>query len=61
MENNWLYKSGANSMLYNVGIKGLTLSSLIFLTSPVFFAKKKCLSETSIYLSVSANEHGIKP
>ena len=61
MENNQLHKSGANRTLYNVAMKGFTLSSHItILTSPVCFTVTKFLSATSIYLSVSTNWPGIK-
>ena len=61
MKNNQSHKSGENSTLYNISTKGLPLWSHIFvLTSPVFFAVTKFLYTTSIYLSVSTNETGIK-
>ena len=57
-----MHKSGANSMLYNVAMKGLPLMSRIFIwTYPVCFVVTKFLSSTSIYLSVSANESSKKP
>ena len=41
MENNRSHKSGANSTLYNVAMKGLTLSPHMFIwTSPVFLLWK---------------------
>ena len=61
MENNRLHKSGANSTLYNISMKGLPLLSQIFIwSSPVFFYVIKSPSVTSIYLSVSTNKPGIK-
>ena len=62
MVNNWLHKTGANSALYNLEIKGFPLLSHIFIWNyPVCFAVTKYPSTTSIYLSVSTNEPGIKP
>ena len=50
MENNWLHKSGANSLLYNVAMEGFPLSSPIFIwTIPVCFTVTKSLHVTSIY------------
>ena len=61
MENNLSYKSGANSKLYNVAMKVLSLSSHIFIwTSPVYFAVMKFRPATSIYLSFSPSETGNK-
>ena len=61
MENNQLHKSGDSSILYNVAIKGFPLLPYIFIcTSPVYFAVMKFSSATSMYLSVSASEHGTK-
>ena len=61
MENNKSRKSGANSTLYNVEMKGFPLLLRIFIWNyPSCFTVTKCPSATSIYLSVSANEPGIK-
>ena len=61
MGNNWSHKSGANSRLYNVAMKGFPLLSCIFiLTSPVCFAVTKFQSKTLIYLSISTNKPAIK-
>ena len=61
MENNLLHKSGANSTLYDMTMKGFPLQSRIFIrTFLVCFAVFKCPSATLVYLSVSKNEPGIK-
>ena len=61
MENNQSHKSGANITLYNVAMKGVSLSSLIYIWScPVCFAVTKFPSTTLIYLFVYTNEHGMK-
>ena len=61
MENNQSQKSGANSTLYNVEIKGFRLSSHIFIyTSPVCFTVTKFPYENLVYLSVSTNKPGTK-
>ena len=61
MENNQLHKSGANITLYNIAMKVFPLSPHIFIwTFPVCFAVTKFPSATSIYLSVSTNDTGIK-
>ena len=61
MEKNRLHKSGANSTLFNVEINGFPLSSHIFIwTSHIVFAVMKRKSKNSMYLSVSANDPGIK-
>ena len=61
MENNQSHKSGANSTLYNVAMKGFPLYSHIFIwTSTVCFAVTKFPSTNLIYLSVYTNEPGIK-
>ena len=61
MLNNRSHKSGTNSTLYKVAMKGFPLSSRIFIwNSPAFFSVMKFPSATSIYLSVSNNEPGIK-
>ena len=52
MENNQSHKSGANSMIYNIEMKGLSLSSSIFIsTYPVCFAVTKFSYATSIYFT----------
>ena len=59
MENNQPHNSGAHSMLYNTEVKGLPLSSLIFIcTSPVYFAVKKFPSETLMSLSIYNRKPG---
>ena len=61
MENNQLHKSGENSILYNVSMKVLPLSSHIFIwTYPVCFAVMIFPFANSIYLSISVNKPGIK-
>ena len=61
IENNLLRKSGAKSMLCNVAMKGSPLSSHIFIhTCPFCFVVTWCTSATSMCLSVSSNEPGIK-
>ena len=61
MENNQLRNSDANSTLYSAAMKGLPLSSHIFIwTSPVCFTLTKFPYATSIYLFVSASETSIK-
>ena len=61
MENNRSHNSGANSTLYNVAMKIFPLLSHIFIWNTTFcFAVTKFPYATSIYLSVSANEPGIK-
>ena len=61
MENNQSHKFGSNSLLYNAAMKDLPLySSTSIWNYPVCFDVMKCLSATSIYLSVSTNEPAIK-
>ena len=61
IENNLSYKSSAKSTLCNVVMRGSPLSSQIFIPSyPFCFAVTWCPSATSICLSVSSNEPGIK-
>ena len=61
MGNNWPHKSGTNSTLYNLAMKGFLFLSHIFIwTYSVCFAVTKCPSETSIYSSVSTYYPGIK-
>ena len=61
MENNQSHKSGVNITLYNVSMMVFPLLLHISIwTCPVFFVVKKFLSAISIYLSISANESGIK-
>ena len=61
MENIQSHKSGANSILYNIAMKGLPLLSHMFIcNSSVFFAVTKCPSETSMYLSIYTSEPGTK-
>ena len=61
MENNQSHKSGANSMLYNLAIKGFPLSSHMFVwISPCFFCCEKCPSVTSMYLSIWTSNPGTK-
>ena len=60
-ENNRSHNSGANSMLYNVEIKGFPFSPRIFIwTIPVWFAVKIWPFATSIYLYISTNEPSMK-
>ena len=61
MENNLPHRSGAKSTLCNVAIKVSLLSLHIFIhTCPFCFLVTWCPSATSIFLSVSSNEPGIK-
>ena len=61
IENNLSHKSGAKSTLYNVAIKNFPLSSHIFIHIWTFcFAVTWCPSATSMYLSVSYNDTGMK-
>ena len=61
IENNPSHKSGAKSTLCNVAMKISLLSSHIFIhTCPFCFAVTWCPSVTSMCLSVSYNEPGIK-
>ena len=62
MENNWSHKSGANTTLYHLAMKGFPLLSIISIwTCPACFAVMKWSSKTSIYLFVSTNEPGKNP
>ena len=57
IENNQSHKPGVSSTLYNTEMKGLPLSSHIFIwTSPVCFDVMKLPSTTSIYLSTFTSE-----
>ena len=61
MENKQSHKSGANSTLYNVAMKGFTLLPCISIWDcPVSFAVTKFPYESLIYLSVSVNDPGIR-
>ena len=61
MENIWSHKYGANSKLYNVLMKGLPLSSRIYIwTYPVCFTVTKFPPATSIYVSIYTSEPGMK-
>ena len=61
MENNQSHKSGANSKLYNIEMKGLTLSLHISIWNyPVCFAVTKFPYATSMYLFVFKSDPGAK-
>ena len=61
IENNLSHNSGAKSTLYNVAIKVFPLLSHICIrTEPFCFSLTWCPSATSIYLSVSSNDPGMK-
>ena len=61
MENSLSHKSVASKTLYNVAIKVSLLSSHICMrTDPFYFAVTWCLSATSMNLSVSSNDPGMK-
>ena len=61
IRNNLSHKSGAKSTLCNVAMKGSPWLSHIFIcTWPFCFSATWCPSETSMCLSVSSNEIGIK-
>ena len=61
IEDNLLHTSGAKITLCNVAMKGFPLSSHIFIhTWPLCFAVMWCSSVTSMYLSISSYEPGMK-
>ena len=61
IENNLWHKSGAKSTLCNVAMKDFPLSSHICIHAWHFcFAVAWCPSATSMYLSVSSNDPGMK-
>ena len=61
MENSLSHKSGASKTLYNVAVKVYPLSSNICIrTDPFCVAVTWCPSVTSMYLSVSYNDPGMK-
>ena len=61
IENNLSHKSGDKSTLYNVAMNVFLLLLHIFICAwPFCFAETWCLSATSMCLSVSSNEPGIK-
>ena len=61
IENNMSHKSGASKTLYKVAIKVNPLSSNICMcTEPFYFAVTWCPSATSMNLSVSYNDPGMK-
>ena len=61
IKNNLSHNSGAKSTLCNVAMKGSPLLSHIFIrTWPFCFAVTWCPYSTSVYLSVSYNESGMK-
>ena len=61
MENILSHKSGTNSTLYKVATKVFPLLSHICIrTEPFCFAVTWCPSATSMNLSVSSNDHGMK-
>ena len=61
MENKLSHESGVNSTLYKVAKKVFPLSSKIYIrTEPFCFAVTWCPSATSMNLSVSYNDPGIK-
>ena len=62
IENNPSHKSGVKHTLCNVAIKHFPLSSHICIrTWPFCFDVTWCPSATSMYLSVSSNDPGMKP
>ena len=61
IENNLSHKSGAKSTFCNVAMKNFPLSSHICIRAwPVCFDVTWCQSATSIYLSVSSDDPGMK-
>ena len=61
IENNLSYKSGAKSTLYNVAMNVFPLLSHICIHTWHFcFAVTWCPSATSMYLSISSNDPGMK-
>ena len=62
IENNLSHRSGSKITLCNVAMKVYLLLSHIYIwTFPFIFAMTWCPSATSIYLSISYNEPGMKP
>ena len=60
IENNLPHKSGAKRTLYNVAMKGFPLLSHIFIHTWLFFSLMWYPFKTSMYLSVSSDDTGMK-